>query len=173
MSIQLQKSIFKAFGSVSFPSHLGLHAAKAMDDWIEDKEILKQITKENDYEGEWWDVPKEDLHSCMKDLDYLDAHGFEFYLPAYMTGIISDPIAFDEPKKRSSSWQIIFSLLSPHNADTTKEDIKYFENKLSRINGSKKAVVRDFLVFIERSKEYNDHARSLATEALQQDYWSL
>jgi hypothetical protein len=38
---QLKDEILAAFGSVPFPLHRGLHAAMAVDDWIEDENVLK------------------------------------------------------------------------------------------------------------------------------------
>jgi len=145
----------------------------AMDDWIEDQDTLRRITAEKDYIGEWWNVPKSDLHSCMMALCYLDAHGIEFYLPAYMLAVISEPITFDEPKVRSSSWQVVFTLLPPHNQpDSTEDYLEYFYWQLSRIDGNKKKVVRKFLEYVASREEYDDHARSIATEALQHEYWN-
>jgi hypothetical protein len=40
------------FGSIAFPSHCGLRAAVAMDDWISDPCELRRITAEQDVKGE-------------------------------------------------------------------------------------------------------------------------
>jgi len=66
----LSQNIKQEFSEVPFPSHRGLHAAVAMDDWIEDESVLKEITQREDYIVEWWDVPKEHLLQCMMALSY-------------------------------------------------------------------------------------------------------
>lgn len=171
---QLENEILSAFGSIPFPLHRGLHAAMAMDDWIEDEETLKQITAEKDYIGEWWNIPKSDLRSCMMALCYLDAHGIEFYLPAYMLAIISAPTTFDIPHIKSSSWQVVWHLLPPDNdLNWTKEEIDWFYEQLSRIQGDKKRAVHSFLMYISSREEYDEHARSIASKALQHGYWKI
>jgi hypothetical protein len=104
----------------------------------------------------------------MVALCYLDDHGIEFYLPAYMLAIISEPTRFDS-KVRSSSWLVLFTLL-PRGSDPELAD--YFYYQLSRIQGNKKKAVYDFLTYIESREEYNEHARSIATEALKHGYWN-
>ena len=91
MPEQLLSEIRRAFEDAAFPSHCGLHAACARDDWIHDEEQLRSITLRDDFVGDWWDVPDEHLLDCMMALSYLDREGMEFYLPAYMTAVVESP----------------------------------------------------------------------------------
>ena len=102
--------IRREFAAVPFPLHCGLHAAMARDDWVDDEVTLAEITKHQDFIGEWWNVPAEHLQSCMMALSYLDAGGMIFYLPAFMTALIERPEDFDKCH-RSSSWQVAFTML--------------------------------------------------------------
>ena len=165
----VSQGIRKEFAGVSFPFHRGLHAAMAMDNWTEDEKTLRRIAQQEDYIGEWWDVPKEHLHQCMMALSYLDAFGVEFYLPAYMNAVVEDPKAFDEPRVRSSSWQVVHTML-PDKED--QELTHHFCDRFSRIRGGKKRVCREFLQYIANCGAYNEHARQIAKEALNHEFWS-
>ncbi len=159
-----------AFGSVSFPDHCGLHAAVAKDDWIQDDKILREITKDKDFNGEWWDVPKDHLLKCMMALSYLDDLGMEYYLPAYMKSIIEIPFEYDKSGIYSRSWQIIFSFVPPDESDYVLHD--HFQSQFKQINGIKKQSCRDFLYYIRNCKLYSDEAQQLAEEGLSNVYWT-
>lgn len=159
----------KEFLEVSFPSHCGLHAAVAKGDWVKDEKILCEITLRDDYIGKWWDVPKEHLLKCMMALSYLDAAGMEFYLPAYMKAIIESPSDFDKPMVKSSSWQIIHTMLPD---EESRELNQYFHERFSRFLGGKKHVCREFLQYVKSCTLYDEHARKIAQEALANEFWS-
>ena len=76
------------FGSVAFPSHRGLRAAVAMDDWISDPNELRRITAEQDVKGEWWELPEAELQNISLASCYLDAPGTQFYLPALLVAVL-------------------------------------------------------------------------------------
>ncbi len=86
----IKSKIRFAFGDVEFPSHCGWHAAIAKDDWVSDPQTLIQITNKRDVKGAWWEIPYSGLTNCSMAQCYLDAKGVEFYLPAYMTGVIEN-----------------------------------------------------------------------------------
>lgn len=164
----LSKSIRKEFAGVPFPSHCGLHAAMAKDDWVDDEGTLREITRREDYIGEWWNVPRAHLLQCMMALSYLDAPGMAFYLPAYMTAVLEEPEKFDEPGLRSSSWQVIHTML-PNDEDPELE--RYFFGQFSKFSGAMKRICREFLVYVAACSAYNDHARQIAKEALAHEFW--
>ncbi|MCI0562128.1 MAG: hypothetical protein MN733_26880 [Nitrososphaera sp.] len=157
------------FGTIPFPFHRGLHAAMAMDDWIADEATLREITRTKDFIGEWWEIPLAELRCSMLAHSYLDEHGIEFYLPAYMVAILEHPLAFDRPGC-SSSWQLI-NLMSPDSDDPELRE--YFRERFVRIVGGKKRVCRDFLKFVSTSTLYNGHANELARDALAHAFWSV
>lgn len=76
------------FGSIAFPSHCGLRAAIAMDDWISDLSELRRITAEQDVKGEWWEIPESELKNISLASCYLDASGTQFYLPALLVAVL-------------------------------------------------------------------------------------
>lgn len=165
----LIQRIREGFGEVPFPSHCGLHSAVAMDDWIDDEHVVREITQREDYIGDWWNVPKEHLLRCMMALSYLDASGIEYYLPAYMKAVIEEPSAFDEARIRASSWQVVHTFL-PDDEDPELKG--YFQERFSKIDGRKKRVCREFLQYVANCAEYNEHAREIAKEALAHEFWS-
>jgi hypothetical protein len=166
----LSQSIKEEFSDVPFPSHRGLHAAMAMDDWVEDESVLKEITQREDYIGEWQYVPKEHLLQCMMALSYLDAGGMEFYLPAYMKAVIEEPTAFDEPMVRSSAWQVVHAMLPSDNDPELKQ---YFLEQFAHFDRGKKQVCRRFLEYVAGCSAYDQHARKIAKEALVHEFWSI
>lgn len=166
---RLINKIRDEFGRVPFPYHRGLCAAMAMDDWVTDVKILEEITRAKDFVGEWWEVPVEELTSCMLAHSYLDDHGIEFYLPAYMVAVLERPLAFDRPG-RSSAWQLIY--LMCFDKDKPMELREHFRATFSRIVGGRKQACRDFLRFVAASSSYNEHANQLAKEALSSEFWA-
>ena len=112
----------------------------AMDDWIEDEGVLREITRTKDIVGEWWEIPVTELCRCMLAHCYLDDRGIEFYLPAYMVSVLQFPEAYDGPG-RSGAWQITY-LLKPNADDPELRD--YFQLQFARIVDGKKEVCRDF-----------------------------
>src|SRR5688500_12495239 len=76
------------FGSIAFPSHCGLRAAVAMDDWISDPTELRRITAEQDANGEWWQIPESELKNISLASSYLDARGTQFYLPVLLAAVL-------------------------------------------------------------------------------------
>jgi hypothetical protein len=169
LATMLRKRIRDEFAEVPFPEHCGLHAAVAMDDWIDDEKTLREITLKKDYIGDWWNVPIEHLVECMMALSYFDASGMEYYLPAYMNAVVSNPEVFDVPRIKSSSWQVVYTML-PDTKDP--ELIEHFNEQFKNIQGGKKQVAIEFLRYIANCDAYNEHARDIANEALNHEFWS-
>lgn len=165
----LVNQIKDAFGIVPFPLHCGLHAALKMSDWVTDKSELMTITHSKDYLGDWWNVPESHLHKCMIALSYLDSAAMEFYLPAYMKAVIENPITFDKPRVRSSSWQVI-STMEPDKDNP--ELLEYFYERFARIQGKKWKACREFLQYVSSNPCYDEHARTIAKEALCHAFWT-
>ena len=167
-SESLVASIRREFAAVPFPSHCGLHAAMAQDDWVDDAATLTEITKRDDFVDGWWNVPIEHLQSCMMALSYLDAHGIAFYLPAYMVALVERPADFDTAG-RASSFQVVLAMLPP---DRDPELKRYFLSRFSSIDGARKHVCRQFLIYISESGAYDEHAKRAAREAMAHEFWS-
>jgi len=94
----------------------------------------------------------------------------EFYLPAYMKAVIEEPRAFDEPRVRSSAWQVVHTMLPSEDDPELKH---YFLNQFAHIVGGKKRVCRKFLEYIATCSAYDQHARKIAEEALAHEFWSI
>jgi hypothetical protein len=159
-----------AFADVPFPSYCGLHAAMAMDVWVSDEPTLAEITRREDYIGEWWNVPLEHLLECMLALSYLDAHGVAFYLPAYMSAIVEKPESFDSVG-RSRSGQVLFMLL-PKDEGEDPGLKQYFLDRFSMIHGARKRACVEFLAYVAACEAYHEHAREMAKKALAHEFWA-
>jgi hypothetical protein len=154
-----------AFQDAVFPSHLGLHAAIAMDRWIQDPEILQKITQEKDYWGDWWDVPYEHLEKCGSlAFSYLDSIGVYFYLPAFMLRAIKE-------KTPKSLSPIITALdLKPNKND--EELYLYFCDKFKLFDCKNKKLCRDFLCFMKTIHAGQKTILiSRIDEILETDFW--
>jgi len=80
---QLLHEINESFDGVSRDEGTTLHEAQAMDDL---KSIAEQqLARRLDVDQRWQDVSDEALGSCDSALPYLDAKGFRYYLPAFMS----------------------------------------------------------------------------------------
>jgi len=137
----LTEEIKEAFGDVKFPTHRGLHAAIAMDDWVDDPLELKKITDEKDFKGKWWEIPAKEfakndfsLATC-----YFDEYGTEFYLPAFLIFVIND--------KTGLFYNRLVYWLLPSEED---ELYDYFCNQFSKINASEKQVCIKVLKYIKQ-----------------------
>ena len=169
----LVSDIANAFGVVPFPIHRGLHAAMAMDDWIEDEALLREITRTKDFIGEWWEVPADELQRCMLAHSYLDDHGVEFYLPAYMTALLKHPSVFDSENRISSRQVISFMYCHKEDPDEDPDELRsLFLTKFARIVGGKKRACRNFLSFMAESTRYNESTNEFAKEVLAQKFWA-
>lgn len=136
------KAIKEAFGSVSFPNHMGLRAAKAVDGWISDKDVLARITREEDIIADWWDIPNAELDQCTLGLSYLDSEGIDFYLPAYMCRHVKTPT--------KGKFPFVIMIMDPNIIWSEPPLRELFESRFSKINSAKKLACR---LFLERMKE--------------------
>ena len=167
-SNDLIAQIREAFKDAVFPSHLGLHAALAMDRWVKDPETLKKITKEKDYWGDWWDVPNEHLEKAGSlAFCYLDSIGVYFYFPAFMLRAIQE--------KTPKSLTPIITIMDPPNPfKHGKESYLYFCEQFNLFDDKKKKLCRDFLCYMKTI--HAGRKTSLIKnidEILETDFWRL
>lgn len=136
----LLNEIQRNFANVEFPTHLGLKAAEAIDEWVTDKKTLALLTKEKDFHGPWWEVPNSHLREGSLGLNYLDSKGFIFYLPAYMSLAIKEP-----------SYVNFYSLISELNPIYEGEYVDlyvHFCQKLSLLDKAQRQSVKNFMRFM-------------------------
>jgi hypothetical protein len=72
-----------AFGHVRLGEGVSLHQARAMDDYESEATIASVRTF--DTEHRWQDVSDEKLDRLSDTLPFMDAEGFRFYMPRFMT----------------------------------------------------------------------------------------
>jgi hypothetical protein len=80
---QLIAEIRRAFAGVKREDGITLHEARAIDDYADDEERAAARVKDTD--ERWEDVPSKHIAEIDPVLSYLDAKGFRYYIPAYMT----------------------------------------------------------------------------------------
>jgi len=159
---ELTADLRATFGSVPFPSHQGLRGAMARDDHASDSEVAS-ITADQDFHGEWWQIPREELWECSLALSFLDAAGVWFYLPAYLEMALDDV-----GKRRLSVLQLI---------DTAIDDPElraYREERLCGLSDAQRQVCVRVLRFL-RSQLIDDPSTQFERDdidrALNDPYW--
>ncbi len=163
---QIKSQIRSAFGNVEFPNHCGWNAAIAKDSWVSDPDELLRITNIKDVKGSWWEVPFGSLANCSMAQCYLDARGVEFYLPAFMTGVIDNPI-----RKNYSS---LISWLTPRENDEECNLYDYFCEKFALIDLPRKRVCIRVLKYIEENLEPTDpFSQEEIENILSHEFWRV
>ena len=76
-------AIYQAFGNVLRGGGVSLREGDALDSYAND-ELLKQA-RALDNDLHWWEIPAEQLEQFHTALSFMDAEGFRYYIPAYMT----------------------------------------------------------------------------------------
>ena len=79
----LLRQIEAAFGNVRLGGGRSMHQADAIDDYEDDNVIAK--ARDLDTEVRWQDVSDDKLVRFQSVLPFLDAEGFRFYFPRFMT----------------------------------------------------------------------------------------
>lgn len=162
----LLNDIREAFGRVSFPSHMGIRAAMAVDNWVSSKEELIRITSEEDIIADWWNIPYEELDECVLGLSYLDSDGIEFYLPAYMCRMIVQP--------EQSKYPILLSILDPNPIWNEAQLRDLYETRFRKIDRAKKSVCRLFMEDLKST--YLDNRKDISNQVdqiLVHPFWSI
>ena len=159
----LKEHIRSAFLDARFPEHCGVNAARARDEWVSDKRVLRRLTRKNDYRGPWWNVPDEHLNNSL-GFNYLDPRGFEFYLPALMTLAINKP-----------SYGVLSILaweLNPAKHDDDAEIYKHFKWRLSRIRGAKREACVSFLSYLScLLQQFSAEDATGIAKAIEHPFW--
>ncbi len=80
---ELIAQIRKAFDNVTRLGGVSLHEADVIDSYGSQKE--REVARKLDLDRFWWEVPHADIERYPWILSFLDATGFRYYIPAYMT----------------------------------------------------------------------------------------
>ena len=156
--------IREAFGDVPFPSHMGIHATFAMDDWISDPNILAEITEEKDVKGKWWEIPESEFEYMSLASCYFDAKATEFYLPAFMTSVINDTCF--------AKYRCLLAWLEPGINDEECALYDLFKEQFANITGKKKASCIAVLKCIRDHIDPKDYSGEKdVNELLSHEFW--
>ena len=161
---KLVSRIITEFGSLEFPSHCGLRAALAMDDWISDPSELRRITAEQDVKGEWWEIPESELKEISLASCYLDAAGTQFYLPALLVRVLRD--------RSYAYYSTLVRWLTPLADEPDCALYEHFVAKFSTLTDSQKDVCTAVLRYVGSRTDPNDPwTAGKIEEILTHEYW--
>jgi hypothetical protein len=156
--------VMAEFGSVPFPSHRGLRAALAMDDWISEPNELQRITAEQDVKGEWWEIPESELKSISLASCYLDAAGTRFYLPALLVAVLKG--------MKYAHYNALVSWLKPMKNEPDCALYDYFVERFSALTEGHKELCVDVLRCVASRADPNDQStKATIEELLVHEYW--
>ncbi|PYE53156.1 DUF6714 family protein [Deinococcus yavapaiensis] len=88
MRNEVLRLIRAAFEDVTLGSGVTLREADMIDGFGTPEE--RTAARALDFHGPWWAVPREDLKEYTSVFAFMDAAGFRFYLPTYMTYGLSE-----------------------------------------------------------------------------------
>nr|WP_157449125.1 DUF6714 family protein [Deinococcus peraridilitoris] len=80
---EVVEAIRAAFRDVTLGDGVPLRESDVIDDYgsLEERAAARAL----DFQGPWWEVPREDLKEYSSVFIFMDAQGFRYYLPRYMT----------------------------------------------------------------------------------------
>jgi hypothetical protein len=161
---KLVNRVITEFGSIVFPSHCGLRAAVAMDDWISDPIELRRITAEQDVKGEWWEIPESELKEISLASCYLDATGTQFYLPALLVKVLRD--------LSCAYCAALVRWLTPLADEPDCALYQHFLAKFAALTEGQKDVCTDVLRYVGARTNANDPwITDKIGEILTHEYW--
>jgi hypothetical protein len=82
-SAALLAEIRSAFAQVTRGAGTSLHEAEGIDNGLTGEPLAKE--RERDTDTHWTQVPPEHIEAFFSVLGFMDAEGFRYYIPAYMT----------------------------------------------------------------------------------------
>lgn len=99
LSERLDGEIRAAFADVTRGEGITLHEADVIDDYGSDEERL--AARQLDTDQHWSEVADELIERMSSALSFLDASGFHYYLPAYLSWTLRNYDSSDSPSKNS------------------------------------------------------------------------
>ncbi len=127
--IELIEKIAIAFKDVALENGVSLHEARALDDY-QDPIQARQI----DCQVQWQDIPTDWIEKFHDVFSFMDAKGFRYAIPAYMT------------------WCLKYNRHDMNSFGSTVTSLKshdYRSRFFSRMDTTQKEVIYDFLQFID------------------------
>jgi hypothetical protein len=129
----LISEINEAFKGVELHDGIGLSEANALDDYKGDQ--FREECKRKDEKYYWSAIPSAFLNQYNSSLNFFDAKGMKFHLPAFMIAEINGEYNFD----------IVFSLTSLSD---------YSQSQFALLTKRQKEVVKLFLEYLMGSSNY-------------------
>ena len=145
----LISKINKAFKDVELDGGIGLSEANAIDDYKDAK--FREECKKNDEKYHWNDIPPAALNQFNYALNYFDAKGMKFHLPAFMIADIKDEYKFG----------MAFTL-------TNLSD--YSKSQFVLLNAKQREVVKLFLDYLLENPNYEFEKPDIKTAI--ESYWA-
>ena len=145
-------AIHAAFDGVSRGDGVTLHEADVIDNYGSPEE--RAAARRLDQEPCWQAVPDEDIANLWWTLSFLDAEGFQYYLPAFMSWTVRQ----ERGSSTNSGDSTVFHVTRLTEADS------YHASRLARLDERQRRSVALFLAFM--ALEDDDAQRAV------HGYWS-
>lgn len=124
---RLCEDISQAFRGVTLGSGIGLFQGQSLDDYAD--EAACAASRGRDEKEDWRRITAKDLDACHSSLNFFDAEGMRFHLPAFLT----------QDLLGGYNMGLVFHLAHVVAVDQTKFDLLSPEQRLS---------VRKYLLFL-------------------------
>jgi hypothetical protein len=150
MTTELLTRIAEAFRGVPRPTVITKSVARALDDeWNLSPESHAEL-RENDKEQSWVDIADNEIEKFDDILTFLDADGYLFYLPAFMSYSLrryndSDSVALDAPIFACANCAERLHLFSPTQMRCVIDFLTFAACEEGRFNTSWAAYAIDHL----------------------------
>jgi hypothetical protein len=148
-----------AFKKVRRGTGVTLHEAEVIDDHGSDAHRAKARTQ--DTEKRWQDVPDRDIENHYSVLSFMDAEGFRYYIPAYMSWTLRNFAT-----SSSLSCDMTIYALTPSNHQKIAD---WQRERWQLLDASQSKAVLSFLKYM--LKNADGRADDSAAYAAIADYW--
>ena len=147
MNQALGNKISEAFAGVTLGNGIGLKQAQGIDDY--EDEATCASYRASDEKEDWTRIPVSELNRCNSSLNFFDAEGMRFHLPAYL---IAD-------------LQGTYNFGMAHCLTQSHDYARYF----GLLSNAQRQAVREFLLHVSKQPGY-EFDRPHIIRALE-EYW--
>lgn len=109
----LVSRIAVAFRDNELGDGTGLFEAQGLDDYASAEELAE--LRRRDLERSWREITVEELEGCYAAPTFMDARGFVYYIPAFLTAELKDQSDYGyikrlyDPKGHPSDWDLLLT----------------------------------------------------------------
>jgi len=140
---QILEEIERAFDGVARDEGITLHETVEIDRCSGERQLAK--ARRLDTDKRWKDVPETDIERFPSALCFMDATGFRYYIPAYMSWTLRS--------HRTSDSETTDNTISAFESDPLHRDKRY-----SLLNDSQRRAVCRFLKYFAGKEDDLDRA---------------